>query len=158
MSLTPSTCAAAISAANDARLAGGGTGAFNLAFASAYRNYSIGGTLSGGGATSGTEVQSILRNFLASFSSSTTDAAFGQALANYWATCMLTPSGTTISVTNDASTKVAAFTAAITASYTTTESTPYYLNFIQNIENVAKTIVWTCVKPNPLPPTLETIS
>lgn len=156
MSLNSSSCAAAINAAMDSYIASYPSGNFASAFVSAYKSYSQAGVLSAGGGVAGTEDDSILTNFFNSFSSSTTDAAFGAAMANYWSTCLLTPSGGAVSIVNDGASKAAAFTAAITSSYSTTDSQPYYLNFIQNIENVVKTIVWTATLP--LPPFVRTES
>ena len=131
---------------------------FPASFASTYKAYSQAGVLSAGGGIAGSEDESILSSFLSSFESATTSTAFAQALADYWSTCLLTPSGGSVVVTNNASTKVSAFKAAIEASITDIDTKPYYLNFITNIQNVAKTIQWTCVKPFPVPPTIETVS
>ncbi len=149
MSLNASGCASAINAAMDSYLTTYPAGNFATAFVSAYKAYSQAGVLSAGGGVAGTENDSILLDFFNSFSSDTTDEAFGAALASYWATCLLSPSGGAVSLTNNGGSKSAAFTAAITASYKTTDSQPYYLDFIQAIEDVAKTIVWTVVLPAP---------
>jgi len=156
MSLNPSSCASAINSAMDNTIANWPTSAFASDFASAYKAYSVAGVVTG--ASSGTEDESILEDVLSSGDNYITEVEFGEALASYWGTVKLLPSGGAVSVSNNASSKVAEFTAAILASYTTTDSQPYYLNFITNIENVAKTIIWTVVYPNPLPPTSETIS
>ena len=156
MCLNPSSCASAINSAIDSYMGTYPSGDFTSAFVSAYKSYSQAGVLSAGGGVAGTEDDSILTDFFNSFTSSTSDAAFGAVMANYWSTCLLTPSGGAISIVNDGASKAAAFTAAITSSYSTTDSQPYYLNFIQNIENVAKTIVWTAALP--LPPFVRTES
>jgi hypothetical protein len=158
MSLSASSCAAAINAAMDSYVATYPSGNFATAFVSAYKAYSQAGVLSMGGGVAGSEDDSILTNFFNSFSSDTTDAAFGAVLAQYWATCLLVPSGGAISLTNNAASKAGAFTAAITASYRTTDTQPYYLHFIQAIEDVAKTIQWTVVIPSPPFSRLETVS
>lgn len=158
MALNSTSCANNINLAITSYINTYPSGNFPSAFASAYKTYSQAGVLSAGGGSAGTEDQSILETVLSGGDDFITAAEFGQALADYWSTCMLVPSAGSLSVSNDASSKVAAFTAAINSSYTTSESTPYYKAFIDNIEAVAKTIVWTCIKPNPLPPTLETIS
>jgi len=158
MSLNASSCASAINTAANNSYASYPSSTFPTAFATAYKNYSQAGALSGGGGVAGTEVDSIISGYLSSFTSDTNEDDFAQMLADYWSTCLLTPSAGSISVTNNAASKVSAFRSAILASITTTESTPYYLNFITNIENVVKTIVWTCVKPIPLPPTMETVT
>lgn len=134
------------------------SGNFPSAFASAYKTYSQAGVLSGGGGVAGSENESILEAILSGGDDYITAEEFGQALSDYWSTCLLVPSAGSISVSNNASSKVAAFTAAINDSYTTNESTPYYKAFIDNIEAVVSTIQWVCIKPNPLPPTLETVS
>lgn len=149
MSLNASSCASAINAAMDSYLTTYPAGNFATAFVGAYKAYSQTGVLSLGGGVAGSEDDSILLDFFNSFTSDTTDAAFGAALASYWATCLLSPSGGAVSLTNNGGSKAAAFTAAITASYKTTDSQPYYLDFIQAIEDVAKTIVWTVVLPAP---------
>lgn len=149
MSLSASSCASAINTAMDSYIASYPSGNFTSAFVSAYKSYSQAGVLSAGGGVAGTEDESILLDFFNSFSSDTTDAAFGAALASYWSTCLLSPSGGAVSLTNDGGSKAAAFTAAITASYRTTDTSPYYLQFIQAIEDVVKTIQWTVALSSP---------
>ena len=149
MSLSASSCASTINAAMDSYLSTYPAGNFATAFASAYKSYSQAGVLSAGGGVAGTEDEGILIDFFNSFPNDTTDDAFGAAMAQYWSTCLLVPSGGAVSVVNDGASKAAAFTAAIAASYSTTDSQPYYLNFITNLENVAKTIVWTVTLPAP---------
>ncbi len=156
MSLNPSSCASAINAAITSYIDTYPSGNFATAFASAYKSYSQAGVVAG--AASGTEDESIISTILSIGDDFITDVEFGQALADYWATVKLIPSGGAVAVSNDASSKVGAFTAAVNASYTTTDSQPYYLDFITNIESVAKTIIWTVVYPNPLPPQFENIS
>lgn len=158
MSLNASGCASAINAAMNSYLSSYPAGNFATAFVGAYKAYSQAGVLSAGGGVAGTEDDSILLSFFNSFSSDTTDAAFGAALASYWSTCLLSPSGGAVSLTNDGGSKAAAFTAAITASYRTTDTSPYYLQFIQAIEDVVKTIQWTVVLPSPPFTRVETVS
>lgn len=158
MSLNASGCASAINAAIDSYLTTYPAGNFSTAFVGAYKAYSQAGVLSLGGGVAGSEDDSILLDFFNSFTSDTTDAAFGTALAQYWATCLLVPSGGAISLTNDGGSKAATFTAAITASYRTTDTQPHYLHFIQAIEDVAKTIQWTVELPAPPFVRVETIS
>lgn len=150
--------ATAINSAMNSYIASYPSGDFTAAFVGAYKVYSQAGVLSAGGGVAGSEVDSILTSFFNSFSSDTTDADFGAAMAQYWATCLLVPSGGAISLTNDGGSKAAAFTAAITASYRTTDTQPYYQHFIQAIEDVAKTIIWTVVIPAPPFSRTETIS
>lgn len=158
MSLSASSCASAINSAIDGYITTYPSGNFTTAFVSAYKAYSQAGMLSAGGGVAGSEDDSILTNFFNSFSSDTTDAAFGAVMAQYWSTCLLVPSGGAIGVVNNAASKASAFTAAITASYSTTDSQPYYLNFIQNLEDVAKTIQWTVTLPTPPFTRIETVS
>lgn len=158
MSLSSSSCASAINAAMDSYIASYPSGNFASAFVSAYKSYSQAGVLSAGGGVAGTEDDSILIDFFNSFTSDTTDAAFGTAMANYWSTCLLVPSSGAVSLTNDAASRAADFTAAITASYRTTDTSPYYLHFIQAIEDVAKTITWTVVLAVPPFSRLETVT
>lgn len=158
MSLNPSSCASAINSAIDSYMSTYPSGDFTSAFVSAYKAYSQAGVLSAGGGVAGTEDDSILLDFFNSFDSSTSDEAFGAAMAQYWSTCLLTPSGGAVAVVNDGASKAAAFTAAITASYGTTDSQPYYLNFIQNLENVAKSIQWTVTLPAPPFTRIESVS
>lgn len=158
MSLNASSCASAINAAMDSYLTTYPAGNFATTFVGAYKAYSQAGVLSAGGGVAGTEDDSILIDFFNSFPSDTTDDAFGAALASYWATCLLSPSGGAVSLTNNGGSKAAAFTAAVTASYKTTDTQPYYLSFIQAIEDVAKTIQWTVVLSVPPFTRLETVS
>ena len=158
MSLNPSNCAVAINAAMDSYLTTFPAGNFTTGFVGAYKTYSQAGVLSAGGGVAGSEDDSILTNFLNSFVSDTTDADFGAALAAYWATCLLIPSGDAISLTNDAASKAGAFTAAITSSYRTTDTQPYYLHFISAIEAVVKTIQWTVIIPAPPLTRVETVT
>jgi NADP-dependent 3-hydroxy acid dehydrogenase YdfG len=69
-------------------------------------------------------------------------------MANYWATCLLIPSGGAVSLVNNGASKASEFTAAIAGSYRTTDTQPYYQHFIQAIEDVAKTIVWVVTLPS----------
>lgn len=158
MGLSASSCASSINLAMDSYIASYPSGNFSNAFVAAYKAYSQAGVLSAGGGVAGTEDDSILLDFFNSFESQTTDDAFGAALAAYWGTCLLTPSGGAVSITNNGGSKAADFTAAIAASYRTTDTQPYYLHFIQAIEDVAKTIQWVAVLPVPPFTRLETIS
>lgn len=159
MSLNSTSCASALSAANDSAITSYPSSSFANDFATAYDNYQKAGVLSGLGGLNGTEDKTVLSGFINSFPSTTTPDDFAQALADYWATCKLTMGAGVIVIVNNASTKKAAFKSAIEASMSDTESTPYYKDFIQNIENVAKTIQWTVTRAG-VPPvvTIETIS
>ena len=158
MSLNSTSCASSISSAMDSYLSTYPSGDFSSAFVSAYKAYSQAGVLSSSGGVLGTENDGILTSFFNSFSSYTSDSAFGQAMAYYWATCLLTPHGGAIAVVNNASTKASAFTSAISGSYRTSDTQPYYLHFIQAIETVAKTIQWTVTIPAPPYTRIETVS
>ena len=158
MGLSASSCASSINLAMDSYIASYPSGNFTTAFVSAYKAYSQAGVLSAGGGVAGTEDDSILTDFFNSFSSDTTDAAFGTAMANYWATCLRTPSGVAVSLVNDATSKTGAFIAAINGSYRTTDTQPYYQHFIQAIEDVVKTIQWTVVLPSPPFVRVESVS
>ena len=160
MALNAATGASAIYTALSTHIANWPSTSFPSAFASAYKTYSQAGTLSGGGGVSGSESEGILSSFLSSFTSNTTPDDFAQTLANYWATCLLVPAGGVISVVNDAASKKSAFKTAILASLTTTEKTPYFKDFMQNIQSIAlPTITWTVLRVG-TPPyvTLETVS
>ncbi len=156
--LSPSSCANAISVVVDETINSWPLTSFPFDFAQAYTGYAQAGVLSSGGGVAGNEDSSIISNYLNSFPSETDESDFAQMLADFWSTCLIVPAGDTISISNNAPTKVGAFREAILASITASESIPYYLNFITNIEAVVKTIQWVAIKPNPLPPTLETIS
>lgn len=111
-----------------------------------------------GGGISGNEDESIISNFLNSFSSSTDENDLAAMLSSYWSTVLTVPSGGAIAVVNNAATKVNDFKSAILTSITTVESTPYYENFITNIENVVKSVVWTITLPSPPFSRVETVS
>lgn len=159
MALNPTSCASAISSSyNTYTATGTPTGNYQQDFATAYKAYSQAGTLSSGGGVAGSESESIISSFLLGLTQGTTPEDFGDMMASYWATCMLIPSGGAIGVVNNASSKGAAFAAAVQSSYTTSESTPHFKTFIQNLETVAKTIQWTVTLPNPPYVRIETIS
>lgn len=78
------------------------------------------------------------------------------AFANYWSTVAVVPGVPAhggmrvISVINDAVAKIPLFRAAIRSSITSTESKPYFFNFINNIETIAvSNIVWTVTELMP---------
>ena len=119
-------------------------------FATAYDNYAAQGVVPGAENSGRTPIiiENFLRSGLAGSSSPVTD--FATALAEYWAAVAVVPGspahgGTeVVSVTNDAMSHVSDFEAAITSSLTTSESKPWFENFVQNVETIAvSTIVWT---------------
>jgi hypothetical protein len=139
---------------------------FETIFANDYNTYGTAGIVLGainsGGDTSG------FVNVIGSINNSSGFiSAFASALVTYWSTAALingTPAhgGVSVSkVVNDAGTKQSAFESAISSSYTQSKSEPFYLNFVQNIENVVKTIQWTVteIMPNGSPSDfIETIT
>ena len=121
------------------------TGNYPSSFAAGYKEYAEQGIVLGADNSGGNE--SIIR---AALGKNTTVTELATAFANYWATVAVLPGdpahgGTSvISVVNDATTRVSAFEAAIVASITSTESKPYFFNFVNNIETMAvSTIIWT---------------
>lgn len=120
---------------------------WNTVWQNAYNSYMLTGALDQGGAVAGSEQPNIIGSFFSSLTQNTTPEAFGTMMCNYWATCFLIPTGNTISVTNDASAQVTNFVQAVSSSITTTETTPYFLQAIQNIQNIAlPTITWTVTR------------
>lgn len=90
-------------------------------------------------------------------------------LAQYWATVAVeegTPAHggiEVISVVNNAATLAPAFKAAITSSVTQNRSEPFFKVFVDNIENVVSTIIWSVTELMPTTPPspstfMETIS
>lgn len=146
MSLNPASCASSLESAMSAIVADYlNPSSFHLTFAATYKAYSQAGVLSAGGGAPGTESEGILSSFMSSVTNSpSTVHEFAVALADYWATCLLVPVAPATGLVNNAGSLVAAFEAAINASYTTSNSQPYYLNLIQNIQTMAvSSIVWT---------------
>lgn len=119
---------------------------YPAAFADSYDTYAAAGEVPGSTNTGGTKAA--IANCLADQATLGVDT-LAQALADYWATVALTPGtpahgGSSVeSVTNDAATRVAAFKDAITTSITAAESTPWFEQFIANVEAAAKQIQWT---------------
>ena len=138
---------------------------YPAAFADAYDAYAAAGVVLGAANTGGTKsiIEDELRNPGISV------ATLAQAFADYWATVAVSPGtpahgGTSVvSVVNNSASLVSAFAAAITASLRATESTPYFEEFISNIEDVVLTIQWTVTEtiltPSPVPtPFIELIT
>lgn len=127
---------------------------FPADFASKYNNYGKSGVVLGainnGGNTSG------LSSVLGSINNSPAFIpAFAAALVTYWGSTALingapAHGGVAVeSVTNNAGSKQSAFEGAISISYTQNRSEPFYQVFIQNIENVVKSIEWTITEKMP---------
>lgn len=154
MSLNASSCAASITSSYDA---GAIPGDYPADFAEAYHEYAEAGVIPG--AESGGGDKSIIETFMRNAaSSSQTITELAVTLSDYWSGVGLTPAEPNISSVNNAGTKVADFEAAITSSITTSDSQPYFEQFILNIEAVVKTIQWTITPPPPGSPFVSTIS
>lgn len=108
-------------------------------FATGYDDYASAGVVPGASNSGGDK--SILANFMASETGGVT--AFATALANYWATVAVDPGspahgGVAVAgVVNDAASQISAFEAGIQASITTERSTPYYYQFVNNIQTIS---------------------
>jgi len=154
MSLSASTCAADIRALYTGLISGGGTGDYPADFAQAYHDYASSGVVAGAVSGSGDPglIEAAIR------AAPTTPEELGQAFAAYWATVALTPASPNIAVINDALTYAAAFTAAVYSSVRDTESDPWFLEFITNLESVARMITWTITPPAPGSPFTSMIS
>lgn len=166
MSLNPSSCASAIWAemqvlieTDDSGVTTGNrnfgtTQQFASLFATKYHDYASAGVVPG--ATSGGGDKSILE---AAFGINTTPSLLALAFASYWATVAIAPGapahgGISVSlVVNTAATLVSAFEAAIMATITQSESKPFYLSLIDNIETMAVSqIIWNVTEIMPGPP------
>tara|TARA_B100000700_G_scaffold324914_1_gene432275 strand:- start:83 stop:622 length:540 start_codon:yes stop_codon:yes gene_type:complete len=120
-------------------------------FASAYNDYAKEGEIAGATNEGGdfSMIESALNNI-----DNTTGAVanLADAFAQYYSNVALIPAepahgGNSVSsVTNDAASKASVFESEILSVYTTTQSTPFFLSFIQAIENAAKQITWTVVE------------
>ena len=119
-------------------------------FASAYDNYAKEGFVLGAENEGGNA--GALESFLSGLSQpggSVTD--FAQAIADFWTDLALIPGEpfngerSVVSIINNAPSLVGSFESAIRASFTTEKKgPPYYLHFIENIENVVKDeMIWT---------------
>lgn len=145
MALSASTAASPIASAYTSQVTTPPyTGDLGSTWASAFLSWSTAGVLSEAGGVAGSEDSSIVQSFISGLTGNTNVADFAQMLADYWATCLLVPNGTAVSVVNDASSQVAAFESAITASITTSEDTPYFQSLFENIQSIAlPSITWT---------------
>lgn len=120
-------------------------------FATAYHNYASNGTVPG--AESGDGDKSILSATLTACYENGSNLEsiniLAQGLADYWATVCVTPGdpahgGTTVTdVTNDSSSRVLAYKTAIENSYRSSKTLPYFEHFVENVEAVVKTVIWT---------------
>lgn len=135
------------------------TGSLGSAWASACLSWSTAGVLSGGGGVAGSEDGSIIQAYIDSLTGNSNPSDMATVFADYWATCLLIPSGSATGVVNNASSQVAAFESAITASITTVDSQPYFQALFQNIQDIAlPTITWTVTRSSAPTTTLETVS
>lgn len=128
-------------------------GDYASAFASSYHAYSLTGQVLG--AEHGTEQPAIIQSFMSAGVHSIT--GFAQALANYWATVLLTPGipshgGLAVAlVTNDAAAQASAFMSALSATITDTRVTPLFDTFLSNIESIAlPAITWYVTETFPM--------
>lgn len=135
----------------------GSSGDFASGFASAYDAYAqegmVIGTMPGGDPS---PIEAYLRT-----GGTLTD--FATALAQYWASAHLEPGPPMhggmahVSVANDAMAYVADFEAAIKASITSSKSTPFYMNFAKNVQDMAVSkIIWTVTELMPSVPPAPT--
>lgn len=156
MALIPASAASGISSAYNifAAIDGSGqptgqpsSGNYAAVFADSYHNYANAGIVPG--AVSGGGSKSILQTFMDqvnSAGSSVTEMA--QAFTDYWSGVAIQPGlpahggVSVVSVTNNAASKYGDFVSAINASYTTSKTDPGFLNLIQNVEGVVKSITW----------------
>lgn len=99
-------------------------------------------------------LESVLRDGMSTQGPSVTDLA--QALAEYWATVAVEPGSpahggvSVVSVENDAIAQVAAFESAIQASITQEERTPYFLEFVSNVESIGVgAVTWSVSEQMP---------
>ena len=160
MALNPATAANPIAASYLTYVADRvPSGNYQQTFGNSYKMYSQAGVLSAGGGTSGSENASIIINFLNTRGGNTTVTAFATMFANYWASCLLVPSGGATDVVNNAASLVSVFESAITASIRDTDTQPYFTHLISNIQTIAlPSVVWTVTLPFPPYTRLESVS
>jgi hypothetical protein len=127
-------------------------GSFTADFAKAYNDYAKGGVVFGAVNSGGNEA--LIKSALESVTASPASIdILASAFAGFWATVAITGDGANggaiVSVVNDAAAKKPLFKAAIIGSINTSESKPYYLNFIAQIETVVTGIIWTVTEDMP---------
>lgn len=164
MALSPSTAASEIEAAyrdfvgiDEEGLPTGdpSAGDFAQAFATAYDDYAADGEVPG--AVSGGGDASIISSFMNSVPSSdpATVGELARAMADYWAGVAVEPGEAAhggvavVAVENDALSRVSEFEGAISDSITTELSEPLYLEFVENLQDVVESIVWTITEQMP---------
>lgn len=135
-------------------------GDYALGFATIYNDYAKGGVIAGAMNSGGDAsiIEAATRR-----ESALDPADYAMALAQFWSTVGIDPGspahgGSSVaSVTNNAMAQVGAFLSAIQASMTTEEKKPYYLHYIQNLENAVKSITWqvTEIMPGGSPSTFS---
>jgi len=123
-------------------------------FATNYDDYAQPGIVLGATNVGGTK--SIISNWMLSMETGDNIRRFAEILAEYWDTVALVPGPpmhggiSTVSVVNDALSQVDAFEAAIIASIRDTESTPWFLEFVTNVQNIGvAAVTWTVVELMP---------
>ena len=133
------------------------TGNYAAGFATALQTYGASGVVPGALNNGGDP--SAIQQLLTSKAASKTPidvTELALAFAEYWHTVAVEPGepahgGTSVvSVTNNALGQVSAFEQAIMTSMTTVEMKPYYLHFIQNLQDIAiSSIMWTVIEAFP---------
>lgn len=136
---------------------------YHTLFAANYNEYARGGEVKGAIIANdpyfneGGEY-TILENYLESLITGDNVRQFAQKLAEYWHTVAVVPGPPmhggiqTVKVVNDALQQVDAFEAAILASMRSTESAPWYLEFVTNIQTIGvAAVTWTVTELIPTP-------
>lgn len=129
---------------------------YHTFFASNYEAYAKEGIVLG--ATNEGGEEPILSSWMVGITSMDNVTQFATILAKYWATVALIPGPpmhggiSTVSVVNDAMSQIPAFEAAIRASLRDTTSTPWYLQFVSNIQTIGvAAVTWTVTELIPTP-------
>ena len=146
MSLNPSTPASIISTAYIGKVTTPPytSGDIGIAWGEAFLSWSTAGVLDQAGGVAGSEDSSIIQSFISGLTGNSNPTTFANILANYWNTCLLTPNGNAVGVSNDALSNISSFYSAITNSMTTSERTPYFRHLFVNLQNIAlPDVTWT---------------
>ena len=129
---------------------------FHDFFSNNYEDYARDGVVLGATNEGGTEP--ILRSWLVNLTTGDNVLRFAVILSEYWDTVALIPGPpmhggiSTVSVSNDALSQVPAFEASIRASMRDTASTPWYLEFVTNIQTIGvAAVTWTVIELMPTP-------
>lgn len=121
---------------------------FATQFAILYDQYAAQGVVAGA-INSGGDPSSLASTLSNLPNSTVSRSQLANALAAYWSDIAVdngVPAHggvSVVNVTNNASSKVSDFLSAINSSVRDTESRPFFLEFINNIESVVKSINWT---------------